>query len=302
MSPARAFGAPLTGHRLSGVDLNLLVAFEALWAERHVTRAGKRLGLSQPAMSGALARLRELFSDPLFVRTPTGLSPTERCVELAGPVSSALAQVQRALSATSFEPMHSEREVTVGAVDAAIAAVMPAVVARVLREAPKLRLRVVAIDPAKATELVEAGALDLALTARLRPSASVKTRLLFPLELRRIVRRGHPLVSEREVEAALPRWPRVGVSFDGSPASGPPPAVTVSSFLAMAHFVGASDAWGLVPHRFAERLEREGLVRCVGAPVRVKDLALRLVWPQTQDAAPLSRWLREQVLLAAKST
>lgn len=300
MRSSRAFGPPLTAHRLAGIDLNLLVTFEALWAERHVTRAGKRLGLSQPAMSGALARLRELLEDPLFVRTPSGLSPTDRCVELAAPVLAALAQVHRALSVTPFDPRTSERDITVGAVDAAIAAVMPAVVARVLSEAPKLRLRVLAIDPGKATELVESGALDLALTARLRPSASVKTRLLFPLELRRIVRRGHPLASVKDLEAALPRWPRVGVSFDGSPSSGPVPAVTVSSFLAMAHFVAASDAWGLVPHRFAERLERAGLVRAVGPAVRVKDLALRLLWPETQDAAPLSRWLRAQVVLAAK--
>src|SRR6185295_5615138 len=72
---------------LVAVDLNLLLAFEALWAERSVTRAGRRLGLSQPAMSGALARLRDMMSDPLFVRGRTELMPTERCAALAAPLA-----------------------------------------------------------------------------------------------------------------------------------------------------------------------------------------------------------------------
>jgi DNA-binding transcriptional LysR family regulator len=75
---------------VAGFDLNLLKAFDALYAERHVTRAGQRIGLSQPAMSGALTRLREVLDDELFVRSPTGMQPTPRADDLAGPISSAL--------------------------------------------------------------------------------------------------------------------------------------------------------------------------------------------------------------------
>ena len=89
---------------IASFDLNLLKAFDALYAERHVTRAGLRIGLSQSAMSGALTRLRELFEDELFVRTPSGMQPTPRAHDLAGPVSDALRLVSAALQADGFDP------------------------------------------------------------------------------------------------------------------------------------------------------------------------------------------------------
>src|SRR5215475_15119908 len=84
---------------LRTVDLNLLVAFDALMVERHVTRAADRIGLSQPAMSSALSRLRGLFDDPLLVRTANGMQPTPRATELIDPVTNALKQVRRVFDA-----------------------------------------------------------------------------------------------------------------------------------------------------------------------------------------------------------
>ena len=89
---------------VAGFDLNLLKAFDALYAERHVTHAGLRVGLSQSAMSGALTRLREVFEDELFVRTPAGMQPTPRAHDLAGPVADALRLVRGALQAGGFDP------------------------------------------------------------------------------------------------------------------------------------------------------------------------------------------------------
>src|SRR5215471_11522331 len=83
---------------LASVDLNLLVAFEALFAERNVSRAAQRVGLAQPSMSHALTRLRQLFGDDLFVRTPKEMKPTPRAIELAAPIADALEQIRRALA------------------------------------------------------------------------------------------------------------------------------------------------------------------------------------------------------------
>jgi DNA-binding transcriptional LysR family regulator len=95
---------------LQTVDLNLLVVFEALIEERGVTRAANRVGLSQPAMSNALARLRRTFDDPLFVRTPEGMSPTPAAQSLIGPVRSALAQLRDIFEEKpAFAPSASER-------------------------------------------------------------------------------------------------------------------------------------------------------------------------------------------------
>src|ERR1700741_5319068 len=90
-------------------DLNLLIAFDAVMQERSVTRAGARIGLSQPAMSHALNRLRHMLKDELFVRTPTGMMPTPRAEALAHPVRSALHEIQLALEPEAFEPALSDR-------------------------------------------------------------------------------------------------------------------------------------------------------------------------------------------------
>jgi len=284
---------------LSAVDLNLLLAFEALWAERSVTRAGRRLGLSQPAMSGALARLRAMLNDPLFVRGRAELQPTERCAALAAPLSKALLDIRNALAGAAFDPKTTDRQLTVGAVDAAIAVVMPRVAGAFAKAAPRGKLVVTAIDPARAVDLVEAGVLDVAITARVRPSSTVKQRVLFPLELKLVVRPGHPLARGRAEPKALAAFPRLQVSFGhGAPTA----ALSVSSFLAVPHVLAECNAWAVLPGPFAEKLRRDGLVavRPVPPQVPVPKLQLRMVWPEAQDASPASRWLRGLITQAAE--
>src|SRR5437899_8596319 len=102
------------GMNLRSIDLNLLVALDALLTERHVTKAADRVGLSQPAMSNALSRLRAMFGDELLVRTATGMKPTPRASELTEPLRQLLRQVERVLESDSgFDPMASERLFTV---------------------------------------------------------------------------------------------------------------------------------------------------------------------------------------------
>jgi DNA-binding transcriptional LysR family regulator len=284
------------------MNLNLLLVFEALWAERHVTRAGRRLGLSQPAMSGALARLRELMKDPLFIRGRGVLVPTERCVALAAPLSKALLDIRNALAGVAFEPNTTERTLTLGAVDAAIAVVVPKVAARFSAEAPRATLAVSAIDPMRAVDLVEAGVLDVALTPRVRPSATVMQRTLFPLEFWVATRRGHPLWRSRLTPNALLRWPRLAVSFDGAPptggALGIKPVLSVGSFLAVPHVLKECDAWAVLPAPFAQKLIDERTVEARPMHGQLPKLAMQMIWPQTQDAAPASRWLRGLIVEA----
>lgn len=290
-------------HRnLSAVDLNLLVAFEALWAERSVTRAGRRLGLSQPAMSGALARLRAMLGDPLFLRTREGLQPTSRCAELAAPLSKALHDVGNALAGAAFDPATTDRQLTLGAVDAAIAVVVPSLVRRVTKSAPGAQLIVTAIDPAHAVDLVETGGLDVALTARLRPSSAVKERALFPIELLFAARPRHPLARGPLTPARLSKHPRLQVAPGGGPPSpgvtGIRPAVTVSSFLAVPHLLAGSDLWALLPGPFALALaaRRTLVARALPAQISGPRFTMHMVWPEAQDAAPASRWLRSLIL------
>ena len=287
---------------LSTVDLNLLLAFEALWAERSVTRAGRRIGLSQPAMSGALSRLRTMLGDPLFIRARAGLQPTSRCTDLAGPLSKALLDIRNALAGVAFDPATTDRQMTLGAVDAAIAVLAPRLAGRLTKTAPHAQLIFTSIDPARAIDLVEAGSLDVALTPRLRPSSTVKQRVLFPIELLLAVRPGHPLARGALTPKSLSQHPRLQVSFDGAPLSpgvlGVRPAVSVSSFLAVPPLLAESELWAVLPAPFALQLAAKKTVAVRPLPPQfpIPRLTMHMVWPEAQDTAPASRWLRNLII------
>jgi DNA-binding transcriptional LysR family regulator len=179
---------------LHGIDLNLLVAFEALMAERSVTRAGTRIGRTQPAMSAALSRLRALLRDELFVRGRTGLQPTPRALELAEPLGHALAEIQRTLDFTQlFDPRSSAMTFNLGFSEHPAFVLLPRLVERLRQVAPAITLRlrdVLARDDAVA--MLDAGEVDLAVgVPPTNPTGRILTRPLFEERFVCIVRHGH---------------------------------------------------------------------------------------------------------------
>lgn len=146
-------------------DLNLLVVFDAVMNERSVTRAGVRIGLSQPAMSHALARLRHMLKDELFIRSPHGMMPTARAEEIATPVRRALGDLQLSLHAPAFDPAAATHSFRI-AVDTYSAVVLaPAIVARCAALAPGMVLDIRASGMLNAPERLDRGDLDLAIGA-----------------------------------------------------------------------------------------------------------------------------------------
>ena len=145
------------------VDLNLLRVFDAVRRERGVTAAAARLGLTQPGVSNALARLRALFGDALFVRTPAGMDATPFARELGEPVRQALALLESALAhGPGFDPANSGRAFRFYMSDLGQIEFLPPLLEHVQREAPGVRLEAVALDLEDITESLAAGALDLA--------------------------------------------------------------------------------------------------------------------------------------------
>jgi DNA-binding transcriptional LysR family regulator len=275
---------------LTNIDLNLLVAFEALWLERSVTAAGRRLGLSQPATSAALARLREMLGDRLFVRGKSGLEPTERCAELAAPIARILVELRNTLAGSSFDPATTTRQIRIGAVDAAIAVWVPRLLARTMREAPRARVQVVALDPTRATRELEDGTLDLALSPILSPSSSVRGRALYKVDFVAVVRPSHPLL--RRKKASFDAFPRVQVAFEGMrPGQA---QVILGSYLAVPPILAHSDAWGILPRPYAEALAKDGVLATLPPPEGTwpSAMTMQMLWPEAQDASPASKWLR----------
>jgi DNA-binding transcriptional LysR family regulator len=295
------------------MDLNLLVAFEALWVERSVTRAGRRLGLSQPAMSGALARLRAMFGDELFVRDKAGLAATERCDELAPAVSAALTDLRHALESRPFDAKTTDREFVVGAVDAAVAVIVPGVVRRVTEQAPNARVSVVAVDPQRAAQRLLDEELDLALVPVETAPTTIASRVLFPIGVLAVMRREHPLAKTELTREHLTTQPMVVVSFAGTERTPIDEALAkmgakrriaaiVDSFLAVPYFLETSDAIAILPSPFALRIARGGafVTKPVPLPNGGPTLRMRMLWSVRQSASSASRWLRDIVILAAK--
>ncbi|MFN9857073.1 MAG: LysR substrate-binding domain-containing protein, partial [Pseudanabaena sp.] len=147
---------------LNKIDLNLLVVFDALMHDRHVTRAGERIGLSQPAMSNALARLRHLTKDRLFIRAKSGLQPTPVAIALANQIQPALQQIHLALSSEAgFEPMTSDRVFAIGMTDYVEFVMLPLLLDQLEQVAPNLKIQVRTGDRQQLFDLLDNGKVDL---------------------------------------------------------------------------------------------------------------------------------------------
>ena len=185
---------------LHGIDLNLLVAFDALMAERSVTRAGTRIGRTQPAMSAALSRLRALLGDELFVRGLKGLQPTPRALDLAEPLGRALAEIQRTLAFTqAFDPLTSASSFSLGLSEHSTYVVLPRLLERLATVAPAVTLRVRSFtNRDDAVTLLDGGEIDVAIGVPPTVAAGrILTRPLFEERFVCVLRRDHPSAKAR---------------------------------------------------------------------------------------------------------
>src|ERR1700691_4012950 len=147
----------------NAIDLNLLIVFDAVAHEKSLTRAGLRLGMSQPAVSHALARLRVMLKDELFVRTPEGMLPTARAERMVGPARDALRDLRGTLESAEFDATRSSRRFTIAANNYATHAVIPALARRLATHAPSVALEVRPIGTRHALDHLDCPGVELAL-------------------------------------------------------------------------------------------------------------------------------------------
>src|SRR5712691_3097321 len=156
-------GLNKTAPKLGAIDLNLLVVFDAIMRDRSVTRAGNRLGLSQPAMSHALTRLRHMLKDELFVRSPKGMIPTPRAEQLALPVRRALDELQHSLEPTQFDPSKATRTFQVAVDNYAAVVLVGPLASRIIKIAPGVTLEFRPSGTLNLPDLLDRGEIDLAI-------------------------------------------------------------------------------------------------------------------------------------------
>ncbi len=289
---------------LSRIDLNLLVVFDALLAERHVTRAAARIGLTQPATSHALKRLRALFDDPLFVRSSRGMVPTPVALEAGPAVRSVLEQVEGILRAgRSFVPGQSDRQFVVGLSDYAALVLLPRLLARLDEEAPGVTLLVRSTSHGIGLPMLDDGSVELIAGNFPEPPAHMKEELLYEEDFLCACRDDHAAFSGA---GGLDRYlslRHLNVSTKGS-ARGYVDAVlseqgltrhvaaTVGHFLMAPALAGSTELIVTEPRRLLEPLADRFAFRLLHPPVEIPTFRVVQAWHTRCNADPGHVWLR----------
>lgn len=297
---------------LRSVDLNLLVVFDALMAERNVTRAAERNGLSQPAVSKALNRLRFLFDDPLFVRRDRAMEPTARARELAGPIHGALADISRTLTVPSaFEPSTAKATIKIATIDLYHTKLLPSLVRHLRQHAPGVDLQVRANERSHLHEQLAAGEIDLAFAPLGNKTAEISAEPLWNDRLVTLVGDDNPLREPLSMEAYaaaahLVDAGHVQVSADGVGRSVVDAILTARGLrrrivlvlpnsAGIPFIVAATDLIATLPNRIVKGLLPMTNVRILTPPLPDVEVSPHMFWHRRTEADPLQVWLRSAI-------
>jgi DNA-binding transcriptional LysR family regulator len=296
---------------LAAIDLNLLVVLRALLTERHVTRAARLLGLSQSATSHALARLRELYGDPLLVRSGRALEPTPRALELLPSLVRGLSELEGGVRGPApFEPSRARRALRIGAADYVQAVLGGPLLGLVQQEAPGIDLQITSYT--NMLDQLEADALDMAVLPRGPLPARFLSEPLFEDRFTCILREQHPVLGRKRFSSDLYlQLGHVLVAPGGTPGSmvdtllarrglARRVVLQVSSFLLAPVVVAETDFVSTGPERLLRRMSAHLPIRVVPAPIKLPRIALRLVWHSRWDHDSAHRWMRDAMLRAAR--
>jgi len=295
------------GHvNLRSVDLNLLVALDALLSERHVTKASDKVGLSQPAMSNALGRLRGMFGDELLVRTATGMQPTPRALELIDPLRQLLRQVERVLeSDAGFDANTTQRTFTVRMSDILACLLLPRLVAQ-SRSSPGISFNVLHLPPAHTVEALERDDIDLAVSMGLDHSNAIRSHKLLRDRMVCIMRKSHPIakkgsivfddfITQEHMKVSMsPTDLRFVDDVLGQSGHERKIALNVPHWLVVPHVLKQTDLLAVMPGHLATALMDDDL-QMFDVPFKSEPFSWMMYWHRRYDQSNANRWLRDQV-------
>jgi LysR family transcriptional activator of mexEF-oprN operon len=298
------------------INLHLLEHLKALISERHVTRAAEVLGIGQPAMSASLGRLRILLKDPLLVKTARGMEPTPYALELAKAIQSALEMLDSPeRMRTDFDIATAERTIRVISTEAVALLFVPALIARIRREAPHLNVRWTSGDMRRAAEMLREGEVDLIVSSLRDIPPDYYSSPLYPQQARCIVARTHPEIRGELTMDQFLAFPHV--AFGASPTSFSfvdglvdatldtlghrrVIAVTVPSFLVSPPVVASSDLLAVVPDRVAHASIDRANLQVLPLPFDIGALDLAMYWHSRGHTDPAHQWFRAALRQSAQ--
>jgi DNA-binding transcriptional LysR family regulator len=295
------------------VDLNLLVVFHAMAEHKSVTRAAEALSLSQPATSAALARLRSLLGDPLFVKSGQAMRPTPRALLLAPTVRQLLATVKDDILTTSlFEPSTSTRSFHLIAPDIAEVIVLPRILTRLRQAAPHVTIKVISMPRLAAAEALELGTADLAIgyLPDLHKSGFFQQRL-FKHAYVCIARQDHPTLTGRLSMKDYLAAPHAVVLPEGrehlmeqylnAKQIRRNVVLELSHFMSLQTVIASSDLIATVPEDLAEFFAVHGKIQILPLPIKSPEVEVHQFWHQRLGKDPANMWLRGLVFEAMRS-
>jgi DNA-binding transcriptional LysR family regulator len=312
-------GRPVNGTDMVGfgnnwgtIDLNLLIVFDMLMRERNLTRAGRRIGLSQPATSHALARLRQMLNDELFIRTPEGMQPTARAEKMAEPVRNALLALNNTLKPEEFEPANAERDFTIAVNNHAARAIVPALIRAVAKAAPGVTLDIRPIGRADLADQLDSGGIDVAIGPLIDGGERFRCVRVTDDDFVALLAHDHDAAAEPELSAELvAEIPHVAITSTGDDTTFIDDALeqrglarkiaTRVPFLSLVLVLVDANLLAVVPRRVAVDLTRI-------CPLVVKELpfpsprtALSMIWHRQVDNHAAHRWLRDMIRSSARA-
>lgn len=285
---------------INRLDLNLLKIFDSVYRLRNLTEVAKEVNLSQPAVSHALGRLREALSDRLFVRTPGGFEPTERCERLAPPVRAALEQIKDSLiDSSNFRPEDCTREFRLLLSDVGEILLAPALMSRLREEAPKAKLAIFQVPRSGYERMLRDREVDIAVGHLNMPPQTLRKQSLFQdgcvVLRRKQPGRRNPLTREvfeqsHHVMIMLPDDP-----VEESLADLNLPRKTmlrISNYFALPEVIGTSDLLATVPSRIGRHLGERASLEIHPVPFPDPVFDVHMYWHMRHDDDPAHTWLR----------
>jgi len=291
---------------LRRIDLNLLVTLDVLLSEHNVTRAAERLNFSQPSISVHLAKLRDIFGDPLLLPGPRGMRPTARAEELREPLRQALEALSIAVSpAAAFDPAQAENTWRVAASDYGESTILLPAMAGLRNAAPGTRLAVLELAPPHIARQAEQGIIDLAFHTSDGAPPGMRHRLLFKERYVLAGRAGHPRLKRKPTLKQFCELEHVIVSPDGGGFSGVTDqvlgeagmtrhvALSVPHFLFVISALASTNLVAMLP----ERLVRNNpALRVVPPPVEIPGYEMAMLWHERSHRDPAHQWLRDHIV------
>jgi DNA-binding transcriptional LysR family regulator len=287
------------------LDLKLLVAFETLLRQRNVTAAADSIGISQPAMSTCLGRLRKVLQDPLFVRTSRGMEPTPFAMELADPIRDALQLLRQTLNRDKhFDAATSTRTFRIVMTDIGERVFLPALLQRLTEVAPGINVRTAQLPMKEMREALEAGEMDLALGFIPDLSAGFYQQRLFTRSYVCVARIDHPDIGDT---LSLKQYLAASHAIVSAPGTGHDVvervlarkghtrriALHVTHFLAIPLIVANTNLLVTLPTMLAESYLPTGNIKLLEPPLKMPTYAIKQYWHERFHEDPANRWLRE---------